>query len=231
MTQPGDSIVQHFKIVLAAGTAVTGLTTGSFTFTSYVGTAAVAWSPTVTEIGLGWYALTYTLPVATTAFSRTVTPNSAVNILIWPDIVGEVEAADLDSIRAALVRPIATTNANFGPANELTFAYVAGDSRPIEFTVTDTAGVGIDLTDYQDFGFGVRSQDGTSTIDTLTTVTGSSLGVVVLTLAGTENFQTIADGIASVDYHWDFQATLTSSSKKYTLARGILKVLRQEYRS
>ena len=231
MSQPGDSVVQHFLVLTSADVPVTGLTGASFTFTSYVGTAAVAWAPTVTEIGLGWYALTYTLPTATTAFSRYIVPVSSANLLTWPSIVGEVEAADLDSIRAALVRPIATTDANFGPANSLTFAYVAGDSRPISFTVTDSAGVGIDLTTYSAFGFGVRSADGTTTVDTLTALTGSSLGVVELTLLGSENFQTIADGLASVDMHWDFQATLTSSSKKYTLARGILKVLRQEYRA
>ena len=231
MSQPTDAIVQHFKVETSAGVAVTGLVSASFTFSSYVGTAAVAWTPTITEIGSGWYALSYTLPSATTAYSRVITPVSSANNMIWPDIVGEVEAADLDSIRAALVRPIATTDANFSPANALTFAYVAGDSRPISFSVVDSAGVGIDLTDYSSLGFGVRSSDGTSSIDTLTGVTGSALGVVELTLAGTENFQTITDGTAFVDYHWDFQATLTATSKKYTLARGILKVLRQEYRA
>ena len=232
MSQPTDSVAQHFRVVDGAGAGVTGLTAASFAFTSHNGTAAVAWSPTITEISSGYYAITYALPSATTCYSRWITPNSSSYSIVWPDIMGEVEAADLDSIRAAVVRPIATTDGNFGPANELTFSYVAGDTRPISFTVTDSSGAAIDLTAYSSLGFGIRNEDGTD----LGAISGGSIsgdanGVVTVTVAGTEDFHTIADGIASLSHRWDFQATLTSSSEKYTLARGKFIVLRQEYRS
>ena len=232
MSQPGDSVVQHFYVTDGAA-AVTGLTASSFTFVSLIGVALVAWAPTITEISVGWYAMTYTLPAATTGYSRQVTPTNATHAIIWPDIMGEVETADMDSVRAAVTRPIAITDGNFGPANELTFAYVAGDTRPITFTVSNSAGAGIDLTAYSSLGFGVRSTDGTTIVDTMTgaLVTGDANGLVTVLPAGTENFHTIANGVASIDHRWDFQATLTASSDKYTLARGVFKVLRQEYRS
>ena len=171
MSQPGDSVIQHFKIVDGADTPVTGLTGADFTFTSYIGTALVAWTPIVTEIGLGWYALTYVLPSATTGYSRKIELVDAANVLIWADIVGEVESADLDSISALVVRPIATVDGNFGPANELTFSYPADDTRPISFVVTDAAGQPIDLTLYDSFGFGIRSINGTASIDRTNTKT------------------------------------------------------------
>lgn len=233
MAKPGESVKFHFRVLDAAFAGVTGLNAASFTFTALDGDVFVTWAPTVAEIPAGpdgWYSVTSTLPSTTTQYSRDIDPVSAANTVSTPSIAGEIEANDLDSIAALAVRPVATTNGNFAPANELTFSYVEGDTRPISFTVTDAAGVGIDLTDYESLGFGIRSNDGTSSDDQLTTVTGDANGVVILTLSGSENFQSfLVTGEASVRMRWDFQATLTSSSKKFTLARGPFIVLREEF--
>jgi len=232
MTQPGDTVKQQFEVRLADGTAVTGLTTGSFTFKAYADGATATWSVTVTEIGLGGYSISYTLGSTTTSFDRFITPVSALNFIHYPDISGEIEGADLDSIAASVVRPTAVTDGNFGPANELTFSYVTGDSRPISFSVVDSAGSPIDLTDYSSFGFGIRTQDGTSSVDQITAVTGSAGGVVEVTILVTDNFQSeLAAGEDSLAMKWDFQATLTATSDIYTLAHGTFFIQRHEFQS
>lgn len=232
MAVPGDTVIQHFKVE-DGGSPVTGLTTGSFTFNAYSAGSAAAWSPTVAEIGSGYYSLTYTLPSATTSFSRYVVSNTASHEIIWPDIDGEVESTDLDTLLASVVTPVATIGSDFTPQGELQITYIAGDTRPIVLTIEDNAGNAIDIqNDYTAAGFGIRSKDGTTSV---TEINGASVTAVVnvvsiAVLAG-DNFQSaIADGIDTETLYWDFQATKVSDSKKYTLARGKFLLKRQEYR-
>lgn len=231
MSVPGDTIEQHFQ-VLDGTTPVTGLTTGSFTFTALNSGAIVAWTPTITEISGGYYELSYTLPASTTEYSRYVVSNTASHTIVWPDIQGEIESADLDLVLASVVRPVATVSSDFTPQGELQIVYIAGDTRSIILTITDSSGNAIDIeNDYSTYGFGIRSQDGTSSVDEITGITAST-NVVTIPIVVGDNFQTfITDGVDNVTMRWDFQCTKISDSKLYTLARGNFQLKRQEYRA
>lgn len=232
MSVPGDTIEQHF-LVLNGSTPVTGLTTGSFTFTALNSGAIVAWSVTITEVSIGYYEMSYTLAAATTAFDRFVVSNAG-HTIVFADIPGEIENTDLDVILASVVRPTATVSSDFTPQGELQIVYIAGDTRSIILTINDTSGNPIDIqNDYSSEGFGIRSQNGTSSVDE---ISGGSItavvNVVTIAIGVGLNFQSfITDGEDSVRMFWDFQATLTSSSAKQTLARGTWLLKRQEFRS
>lgn len=233
MSVPGDTIEQHFQVFIGT-TPVTGLTTGSFTFTGLVSGVIVAFTPTITEVSGGFYELSYTLPAATTEFSRFVVSNTAAHTIVFPDISGEIEATDLDVILASVVRPVATVSSDFTPQGELQIVYIAGDTRSIQLTITDTSGNPIDIqNDYNSPGFGIRSQDGTSSIDEISGASITSvINVVTIAIGAGLNFQTfITDGVDTLPMKHDFQAILTSTSEKQTLVRGSWLLKRQEFRS
>lgn len=232
MALVGSTIIQHFRVHDSADANVLGLNTASFTFTAYSAGAAVTWAPTVAEISNGVYSLSYALPAATTDFTRFVVPVSTSNLVQWGDMAGEIESTDLATIQASVVRPVATVGADFTPQGELQITYISGDTRSIIISIADSSGNAIDIqNDYGSYGFGIRSQDGTSSITAITTAT-AVIGTVTIPVLVGDTFQSyISDGEDTTRMRWDFQATKTSDSSINTLARGDFVLKRQEYRA
>lgn len=223
-----DTVVDVFFVQDSSGTAVTGLVNGDFTRTMYAAGVLATLTSTVTEIGSGYYSISYAMPAsAAERLSIFVNPPTG-NFIRWGDITGGLSTYDEDDIYAAALVPKSSGAGGGAPSNELTLRYVAGDTQPIRFNVS---GLSL-LTAYGSHGFGIRSIDATSSVDALTSITVDDSGNVSVTIAGTENFHThIGTGEPSVSMRWDYQATKTSDSKKYTLARGSFVVLRQEYQA
>jgi len=223
----GEIVVSVFKVIDSADAVVTGLIGGDFTVTAYAAGVIATLTSTITELGTGYYKWQYTAPITPVERLEVFIDPPSGNYLQWADTSISLTRYDEDDIYAAALVP-KSAGANAVPG-EVSISYIAGDTRPITFAIT---GVPL-LSDYTAFGLGVRSIDGTTSVDEISTgITVDDDGNVSVAISGSENFHTfIANGQPSVGMRFDFQCVKASDSKIYTFARGPFTILRQEYRA
>lgn len=231
MAQPGETITRTFKVVDASDTAVTGLTTSSFTMTGYRNGAASTITFTVAEIGGGRYSVAYVLPSSAGLVDGWFLPTSASNFIVWPDLTEEVEAQDIAALAAAVIRTTVALTATGAPTNEISLTVTKDNYHSITFTVKDSAGVAIDLSAWINWRFGVKSSDQTTTIYLQTTgITATSAGVVTIVLPeGATVFSALTTGNNSITLRWSLEGDEAADlTKTRTIARGDFIIVRKE---
>lgn len=238
MAQPGDTITRTFKVVDASGTAVTGLTTGSFTLTGYRNGASSSITHTVVEIGSGFYSVAYPLPATAGLVDAWFVPTSASNFIEWPVLTGEVEAQDLVSIYGIVAKPVVVLNATGAPSNEIELKFIKNDYHSISFTVKTQAGVAVDLVaaGYNNWKFGVKNKDQSVVASVVpysqtTGITGAADGTVTIVVPETASFYgLLATGVdQTTGARWSLEADEGGdSTKTRTLGRGPATVVRKE---
>lgn len=144
MAQPGEITYRLVKITSPTGIPVTGLTLGSFTFSSYGrGYGAGSWSSyaassVLAEIGSGLYSLQFTLP--TSAGWWRVLFEHATNTVWNGSWEGEVETQDQDSLYGAIVQPVATLSTSFQLGSTVDASLVAFRYRVLTIPIYDSSG-------------------------------------------------------------------------------------------
>lgn len=152
MTQPGNTVTKFIRRKTAAGVAVTGKVLADFTPVGWhhpAGGAAAVFTTgsTITEIGSGIYAWTFTMPSTSGHFGVDIAAASGTDIVEIVMVGGELEANDLDAITAAVSRPLVTVTGQ-GTIGQITpITLVAYRYRKVRFSFTDEDGVAIDMTD------------------------------------------------------------------------------------
>ena len=191
MARPGDTIRRYLRIEDAAGAGVTGLTIAALTVTAGKwndgsgSPASHSPSAALTEVGLGVYWLSYTLPNAAGSFYVQVLPVSSAHYLHtrgWEDVV---EAQDIDSVAGLVARPI-TTLSNTGTLGQIQPVSIPARRHAVlVFAIVDQNGDPINLTTgvtYTSFKVGFRSQtDQTATPPKLDALTGTPTGFSIVT--------------------------------------------------
>lgn len=236
MAQPGDTITRTFKVVDAAGAAVTGLNTASFTCTGYRNGSASTISHTVVEIGSGRYSVAYVLPSSAGLVDAWFTPVSASNYIVWPDLTEEVESYDLTALYGAVVKTTISLNATGAPTNEIELRFIKNDYHSVTFNVRDSAGVAVDLSAWDTWRFGVKNAD-QSTVGGVvpylqtTGITANASGVVTIVVPETASFfGLLTTGQASTTgARWSLEGNeAADATKTRTVGRGVCTVLRKE---
>jgi hypothetical protein len=194
MARPGDTIRRYLRIEDNAGAGVTGLTIAALTVTAGKwndgsgSPASHSPSAALTEVGLGVYWLSYTLPNAAGSFYVQVLPVSASHhphVRGWEDVV---EANDIDSVGSLVARPVVTVG-NSGTLGQVTPISIPSKRRAVlTFAILDQNGDPIDMTGgvtYTNFKVGFRSQtDMTATPPKLDAVHGTPTGFGIVTSDG-----------------------------------------------
>lgn len=237
MAQPGDVTHRLIKVVSAAGAAVTGLTLGSFTLTSYSrGYGAGAWSSysasaALVEIGSGLYSLQFSLP--TSAGWWRVMLEHATHTVWNGSWEGEVETQDQDSLYGAIVQPVATLSTSFQLGSTVTAELVANRYRVLTIPIYDSAGVAYTnlATDFPSatLKISIRSKDQTTTkwdagpsgVITVGAGTAANFAITtagnVLTIQIPEDagfFAALATAADSTDLYYEVTGDLGSNAAK-----------------
>ncbi len=238
MAQPSETIVRVFSVNDAAGAAVTGLTTASFTLTGWRNgvSAAITWS--IAELTLGRYTLTYALPSSAGIIDFIFAPVSASNFVVWPDLTEEVEQYDLTALYGAVSKPTIVLNASGAPSNEIELVFIKSDYHSVTFTVKNSDGTAVDLVaaGYTNWKFGVKNALQTAVASVVpylltTGITGDANGVVTVVVPESASFfGLLTDGVdATTGARWSLEADLGGIvSQTKTLGRGICTVRRKE---
>lgn len=171
MVQPADTLSKLFLVTDAAGAAVTGLTLASnFTFTAWSKTYGGSWatyssSPTVTEIGSGYYSVDWSSPSNAGWWAAKISANSASHFLDENKWQGEMENQDGDSIFGSVARPIVRVTGS-GTLGQITSLELIADRYASRtWTFVDANGDPVDVSsDYSNYALSVRSEDQTTTV-------------------------------------------------------------------
>jgi hypothetical protein len=238
MAQPSDTNTRTFKVVTAAGVAVTGLTGASFTLTAFRNGSSSSITPTITEISGGRYSLAYALPSTGGIVDVYFDPVSASNFVEWPDLSEELEAHDLTSLYGAVAKPTIVLNASGAPTNEVELKFIKEDYHEVTFTVRNSDGTAVDLVaeGYTGWRFGVKNEGQTTVASVVpylqtTGITGAASGVVTIVVPETASFfGLLAAGVAATTgARWSLEANEGGdAAKTRTLGRGGCVVMRKE---
>ncbi len=175
--RPGD-IATVVVTVLNGGAPVTGLVTANFAVAYYLDATTPSAAFTVTEIGSGRYRVALTMPATIgylTLFITSVAGYTVQNGRYW----GQLEAQDLTSLYAVVVRPVAQLTGASALASEVQLNLNANRYKTLTVTVVDQNGVPVDLSGYTNWRFSVWDQKHLASIYLLNSgITGSALGVV-----------------------------------------------------
>ncbi len=240
MAQPSDTITRVFEVINVNGTSsgTTGLTGASFTSSAYRNGASIVMTPTVAELGAGLvgtrYSVAYTLPSTPGLIDFFIAPTSTSLYLVWPDLNGEVEADDFTSVKAAVVRTVATLGASGAPTNSLTLSVIKNCYHNIHFTIKDSTGAAVDLSGFNNWTFGVKNKAQTTVTGVpyaLTAVTADANGLVTITVPETATvYDYLAAGEdATTDLYWSLQGDeAATASKSRVMARGAFIIQRKE---
>lgn len=216
MAQPGSSVTKFIRRLTAAGVASTGKVLADFTIAAYHKAASVAAATfthgsTITELSLGWYAWTYTLP-ATAGFTGVdldvATGTDTIDLI---QIQDELEAADLDQIAALVNRPIVAVSSQGTIGEVVALTLINKRYRRARFTFTDAAGATIDMTTgttYTAYAWSTRSHTNQASADyRVDAVTGTPVGFVItggvgyvdVTIPEDAAFFDLTEGTSAVD--------------------------------
>lgn len=240
MAQPSDTITRVFEVINVNGTSTgtTGLTGASFTSTAYRNGASVSMVPTITSLGAGLvgtrYSVAYTLPSTPGLVDFFIAPTSSSLYIVWPDLTGEVEADDFTSVKAAVVRTVATLGASGAPTNTITLSVIKNCYHVITFTIKNSDGSVVPLDGFNNWTFGVKNKAQTTVTGVpyaLTAVTADANGLVTITVPETATvYDYLATGEdATTDLFWSLQGDeAATASKSRVMARGQFIIIRKE---
>lgn len=191
MSQPSNTVTKFIRRTTAAGVAVTAKVLADFAITAWHhptggAPAAHVHASTITEQSGGVYAWTYTLPATAGHYGFDIGPATGTDTVEFLGVTGELEAADLDSLNAAVSRPIIglTSQGTIGQTQAITL--INKRYRELVFSFVNEAGVAVDMTTYTGITFGVRSvDDQTLTPPKVDAINGTltALGAYVITAA------------------------------------------------
>ncbi len=232
--QPAEISYRAIKVEDAAGNAVLGLVTGSFTPNAFgrgYGAAimtAYAHGTVVQEVGAGWYDVAFAAPASAGWMFYRIKPTSALYRITTPnEWSGEVEAQDLGSMYGAVVRPVATLAQGAQLGMPLPLELVAYRYRALTIPVVDQTGAAYTAlaTDFPSatLRMSVRSKDQTTTTwnggpsatptGFLITTSGSTLSITIPEDA--TFFSALTQGIDSIDtLYWEVTGDLGSDTAK-----------------
>ncbi len=216
MAQPSSTVTKFIRRLTAAGAASTGKLLADFTITAYhkatgVAAAAFTHASTVTELTLGWYAWTYTLPTTVGFYGVDINVASGTDTVDVIQIQDELEAADLDQIASLVNRPIVgvSSQGTIGQVQAITL--VNKRYRKVRWTFVDENGDDIDMTagtTYTAYAWSVRSLanqadtnyrvDATNGSPTGFVITGG-VGYVELTIPEAADFFDLTEGVSALD--------------------------------
>lgn len=194
MVQPANTVTKFIRRTTAAGVAVTGKVLADFTIAAYHhaaggSPASHTHASTITELASGFYAWTYTLPATAGHYGFNILPASGTDTVEFVGVCGELELADLDSLNAAVSRPIVglTSQGTIGQTQAITL--VNKRYRELVFSFVDANGVAVDMTTYSNITFGVRSVTDQATappkIDAINGTTTAASAYVITAGSGT----------------------------------------------
>jgi hypothetical protein len=214
MAQPGNSVVKYIRRLTAAGAASTGKVLADFTIFAYhapggLTPAAFTHGSTITELSLGWYAWTYTLPSTVGFTGVDIDVASGTDTVDLIQIQDELEAADQDQIASLVNRPIVgiSSQGTIGQVQPITL--VNKRYRVLRFTFVDADGVAINMaTVYGNYAWSVRSftnqadtdyrVDATNGSPTGFVITGGT-GYVDVTIPEDAAFFDLTEGASALD--------------------------------
>ena len=166
---PGATNCKFFKVTTLLGAAVTGLVTASFTFTTLgcaygasPATYVASPAPTVTEIGLGYYGVTWGLYASAGFDALDIKMVSGTNIISPLMFSGEVEAYGAAQLAALVARPTVTLSATSVLGAPQPITLVPYRYRGGNFAMTLTVVLGgapVDLTQFSNLKMSIRSAD------------------------------------------------------------------------
>lgn len=231
--RPGDvdSVVITVK---NAGVAVLGLVTANFTVAYYLDATVPTAVFTVTEISGGRYRVALTLPGTAGYFSIFITSNAGYTVENgrW---FGQLEAQDITSLYAIVVRPQSQLAGTSALASEVTLNLNANRRKSLTVSVVDQAGAVVDLSGYNNWRFTVWDQKHAATIYSLSSgITGSALGVVAWVVPETAGFfaqidAVIANGDSQMVLYFDMIADQAATpANTECIFRGQLVLTRYE---
>lgn len=231
--RPGD--VDYVVITVKnAGVAVTGLVTANFSVAYYLGITVPTAVFTVTEISGGRYRVALTLPGTAGYFSIFITSNAGYTVENgrW---FGQLEAQDITSMYAIVVRPLSQLSGTSALASEVLLNLNANRYKSLSVSIVDQAGAAIDLSGYNNWRFNVWDQKHLQSLYSLNTgITGSAGGVVAWTVPETAAFfsqidAAIANGDSQLVLYYDMIADAASIlAQTVCVFRGQLVLTRYE---
>jgi hypothetical protein len=238
MAQPAEIVTRTFSVIDAAGAAVTGLVTASFTGVGFRNGTATSIPFTITEISGGRYQIAYTLPSTAGVVDLYFFPVTTTYFIQWPDLTAEVEAYDLTALYGAVSKPTIVLNSSGAPSNEIELKFIYNDWHSVTFTVKNSDGTAVDLVaaGYNNWKFGVQNEGQTTVTSVVpyqqtTGITGDASGVVTIIVPETASFYgLLAVGAASTSgARWSLGADYGGDvAKTRTLGRGVCTVMRKE---
>ena len=217
--RPGD-IVRPVVTVKnsTTGAVVTGLVTAGFTVDYYLDATTPAAVFTVSEISAGRYRVNATLP-ATAGFLNVFITASGYTVENGR-LQGEIEAQDLDSIFAVVIRPQSQLADASALASEVTLSVNARRYKSLSVSVVDQNGTAIDLSGYNNWRFSVWNRLHSGSVYALSSgITGSAGGVVAWAIPEDASFNAEMDaaillGDSSVTLFYDMIADAAATATK-----------------
>lgn len=218
------------------GAAVTGLLSGSWTVTCYLAGTVTAVTTAWTEIGSGYYKVNITLP-ATVGYVVILISNGT-NLVSPNRWEGSNTIKDVDDAYNASAKAVAyITTVTGNPYTDTLLTLDANRAQTITVQVNDQTGAAVNLSGYSNYAFTVwdktHSSVGTRTIIT-TGISGSSGGVLTITVPETAGFFTLMDaaitaGSDTLTLYYDVKADAGGvSTATQNIIRGTITLRRYE---
>lgn len=252
MVQPANTVTKFLRRTTAAGVAVTGQVLANFAITAWHHPnggvpASHTHASTITEMSGGIYAWTYTLPATAGHYGFDIGPASGTDTVEFCGVTGELESADLDSLNAAVSRPIIglTSQGTIGQTQAITL--VNKRYRELVFSFVDSNGDDVDMTTYSNITFGVRSPtDQTLTppkVDAIngTTTAGSTyvitaaVGTVTVKIPEDATFFVLTEGATpddngTMDLYYELTGDQAATATKTValIPSSVLTLIRRE---
>lgn len=236
MAQPGDTIKRTFRVYDTATAAyIDGLDETDFTFLCLVDGVVTALSVTVAAVAAtspDVYLMSYALPSGAGGkrVDVYITPDTSTYRVEAPDISGEAEANDLDSLAVKLVRASGVAlDGGFAGLNEVNLTLFEGDWRnDITVQAKDADGEAIDYSSLSLSNHKFFIQ-GASTVHELTSVSfTAATGTWVWSIAEDHAvYDEIPAGQDQVVLPWSLRADVGgNAAQSRTFLRGFLTILR-----
>lgn len=232
--RPGDVFRPIVRVLNPfTGAAVTGLVTADFTVAGTKDAATQSLSATATEISLGRYSINVTLPA--TPGQIGVFISSGAHTVQGGNWQGEIEAQDLDSIYAVVVRPQAQQTGITAQANDVTLTLRAYRFASLTVSVVDSAGAAVDLSGYNAARFTVWNlthSGGSHLYQLASGISMSALGVVTWDIPEDAAFfsqitAALTAGQNQVTLYYDMIADAAATATKTTHIFGGQLILRR----